>query len=224
MWHLKVERKDFRRAIAVLARGRTDEKGEVTLTFAEGELEIATTVASHAIPAEGEWSGSVTVSPVILRALKGRLPAGTPLELIVRDNHLHVGSFSVSCVIRPVISTTPAEPPPACTREMLALAASRSPDEIDALGLQTHLIAATSNASQYINRASAVLAKLKVRREAIEALVKQTIAEPRHPLTEHEHWRIDAIADAWKALAPLGASVEDIRDLVDRAVREGWKT
>lgn len=49
-------------------------------------------------PASGHWTGQVRVPAKFVYMLAQLLPPGDPMEILVKEKHLHVGSCSINCL------------------------------------------------------------------------------------------------------------------------------
>ncbi len=76
--------------------------------------------------------------------------------------------------------------------------------------------------AELIAAAAAILKSLRVSPEALQELVSKTYVNgPISPSAEEKKMR-SLIAKAWILLAPFGVGTDDLRQLVDKAVRNAW--
>ena len=77
--------------------------------------------------------------------------------------------------------------------------------------------------ARLIREAARILRPLRVGAEELETLVAEThVNGPVSPTAEERKF-LSIIAKAWVLLAPLGVETDDLRQLVDNAVRNAWK-
>ena len=77
--------------------------------------------------------------------------------------------------------------------------------------------------AQLIDEAARILKSLRISPEALQELVSKTYVNgPISPSVE-EKKMLSLIAKAWILLAPFGVGTNDLRQLVDNAVRNAWK-
>jgi hypothetical protein len=77
--------------------------------------------------------------------------------------------------------------------------------------------------TRLILEAARILRPLRIRIEDLEKLIGEThVNGPVSPSVE-EKKLLSIIAKAWVLLAPLGVGTDDLRHLVDNAVRNAWK-
>jgi hypothetical protein len=77
--------------------------------------------------------------------------------------------------------------------------------------------------AELIAEAARILKSLRISPDALQELVSETYVNgPISPSVE-EKKMLSLIAKAWILLAPFGAGTDDLRQLVDNAVRNAWK-
>jgi hypothetical protein len=77
--------------------------------------------------------------------------------------------------------------------------------------------------AELIGEAARILKSLRISPEALQELVSKTYVNgPISPSVE-EKKMLSLIAKAWVLLAPFGVGTDDLRQLVDNAVRNAWK-
>jgi hypothetical protein len=80
-----------------------------------------------------------------------------------------------------------------------------------------------SGEAELIAEAARILKSLRISPEALRELVSKTYVNgPISPSVE-EKKMLSLIAKAWILLAPFGVGTDDLRQLVDNAVRNAWK-
>jgi hypothetical protein len=93
---LEVEPRQFAKAVNVLAH--LDPKTEwAEIDFDGDTLMMRVGDTEQRIPAAGSWPGLLHFRSRFARALAGRPMTKTPLELLVEDGRLTVGSFTFPC-------------------------------------------------------------------------------------------------------------------------------
>lgn len=77
--------------------------------------------------------------------------------------------------------------------------------------------------AELIGEAARILKSLRISPDALQELVSKTYVNgPISPSVE-EKKMLSLIAKAWILLAPFGVGTDDLRQLVDNAVRNAWK-
>jgi hypothetical protein len=77
--------------------------------------------------------------------------------------------------------------------------------------------------AELIAEAARILKSLRISPEALQELVSKTYLNGPLSRSVEEKKMLSLIAKAWILLAPFGVGTDDLRQLVDNAVRNAWK-
>ena len=199
-YELEVSRADLAQALKTVARAIGKHPGDASFRFEDGclSIEAGNTVADA--PARGTWPLPIFVSTCWVRRVARRVPAGDPIHLRVDAGRLYANRYSEPC------TGTPSERP--------------APTEQSAI-----------DENVLISAAAWILKPLRVERPAVESLVSEALARGTSSWSrgvvawseEEKKMRI-IVENAWMKLAPFGVGMPDIRRLVDKTLRDAWKT
>ena len=199
-YKLEVSRADLAQALKTVARAIGKHSSDACFHFEDGSLsiEVDTTVANA--PARGTWPLPVFVGVSWVRRVARRMPAGDPIHLRVDGGRLYTNRYSIPC------SDT--------RQEQTALPELSAIDE-----------------NLLISEAALILNPLRIERPAVESLVSEALVRGTSSWSrgvvawaEEEKKMRKIVENAWMKLAPFGVGMPDIRRLVDKTLRDAWKT
>jgi hypothetical protein len=192
-YELDVDRADLVQALKIIARVVAKSPCDASFRFENGCLSIAAGETMADTPARGTWPLPIFVGATWVRRLARSMPPGNPVHLRVNAGRLHANRYSEPCTWAPMHQAPP-------TLELIA-----------------------TDENRLILEAARILKPLLTNREALESLVLETRARGPAQWRQEEKKMIALMARAWEILAPLGVETSDIRRLVEKAVRNGWK-
>jgi hypothetical protein len=197
---LEVSRADLAQALKIVARAICKRPGDASFRFEDGCLSIEADNTVADAPARGTWPLPIFVGASWVRRLAKRMPAGDPIHLRVDAGRLYANRYSEPC------SWTSTECPPD----------SWSPEDEEELLIQ---------------EAARILKPLRIERPAVEGLVSEALARGTSSWSrgivawsEEEKKMRTIVEEAWMRLAPFGVGMSDIHRLVDKTIRDAWKT
>ena len=197
---LEVSRADLAQTLKIVARATRKYRGNARLSFEDGCLSIAAVDTIADAPASGIWPLPIFVGASWIRALAKSMPAGDPVILRVDQGRLHANRYSEPC------SWTSTE----CSPD------SWSPEDEEELLIQ---------------EAARILKPLRIERPAVEGLVSEALARGTSSWSRgivawsgEEKKMRTIVENAWMRLAPFGVGMSDIHRLVDRTIRDAWRT
>jgi hypothetical protein len=199
-YQLEVSRAHLAQVLKIVARAIGKNPGDACFRFADGLLSIEASNTSADAPARGTWPLPIFVSTWWVRRVAMRMPTGDPIHLRVDAGRLYANRYSETC---------------AGTRREQPV----SP-ELSAIG-----------ENLLISDAALILKPLRVGRPAVEQLVTEALARGTSSWSrgvvawaaEEKKMRM-IVENAWMKLAPFGVGMTDIRQLVDKTLRDAWKT
>ena len=199
-YELEAFRVDLTQALKIVARAIGRLPVDASLRFEDGRLSIEARDTVADAPASGTWPLSIFVGGSWVRRLAKRMPAGDPIRLRVDAGRLYANRYSEPC------SGAPREQP--------------APTERSAI-----------NEEVLISAAAGILEPLRVERLAVENLVAEALAGGTSSWSrgivawsEEEKKMRMIVEKAWMQLAPFGVGMPDIHRLVDKTIRDAWKT
>jgi hypothetical protein len=197
---LEVSRTDLAQALKIVARVIRKCRGEARLSFVDGSLSIEVGDSTVDAPASGSWPFPIFVAASWVRVLARSIPAGDPVRLRANQGRLYANRYSAPC------SSTSTN----------SLPDTWLPEDEEAFLIQD---------------AARILKPLRVQRPAVEGLVSEAIARGTSSWSrgivawsEEEKKMREIVEKAWMRLAPFGVGMSDIHRLVDKTIRDAWKT
>lgn len=200
LYGLEVDRADLVQALKIVTRVIRKCRGEAHLSFMDGSLSIEVGDTTADTPARGIWPLPVFVGASWIRALARDIPAGDPVSLRVDQGRLHANRYSEPCS---------------------SAATNASPDPWSPADEEGFLI----------QEAARILKPLRIERPAVEGLVSEALARGTSSWSrgivawsEEEKKMRMIVEKAWMWLAPFGVGMSDIHRVVDKTIRDAWKT
>ena len=226
-WQLQVNRTQFIKALRSTSRaGRAVAGAEAILRFEDGELILDLAGVSCRVPAVGEWPPEVRVPGGFLKQLVTRVPDIDPLPISVKDGRFYLARFAVRCTTRSRNLPTPINeliPANAETFEILMAQARCSAEEIDAGGATPLVTAAQTKLQAACAKAAALLSRYRVTPAALEAMCERHIEDGSRRFREADAGVVRQIAAAWQLLAPYGAETDELWEVMQSCLRQGWE-
>jgi hypothetical protein len=225
-WQLTVDRAEFARAlraVARMARGMAVEP--VCLRFARDLLSIQAGGTTEEVAASGQWPRRVSFQGEYLSRVVRALPRVDPLPLRVAAGRLYFAKFSILCEV--VTTALPAKEtilPDPDLFELLVLRARCSPEEIDATGATVQVTEARARLGKICAETASVLRAYRVSPDAIRALCERKIEQGERRFREGDAAAVALISKVWAKLAFLGVEPGEIKELMDEALRNAWKS
>ena len=199
-YELDVSRGDLAQALKIVARAIGTHPGYASFRFKDGCLSIEANNTAADAPARGTWPLPIFVSTWWVRRLARRLPAGDPIHLRVDAGRLYANRYSEPCGWTPREQAAPTEQ-------------------------------STIDENLLISEAAWILKPLRIERPAVQRLVSEALARGTSSWSrgivawsEEERKMGTIIEKAWMKLAPFGVGMPDIHRLVDKTIRDAWKT
>ena len=191
---LEVSRADLAHAVGIVAGLMRKRPSSASLWFEDGSLNIASGSAIASAPARGTWPLTIIVGASWVRRLAKSIPAGDPVRLHVDASEGRLYANRYSEPCTLTLMPQPIDPK------------IPQPDE-----------------RRLILEAARILKPLLITKSDLDALVSEARDQGTVSWFEEEKKMITIVAKAWVLLAPLGVETSDIRQLVDKAVRDAWK-
>lgn len=215
IWTLEVRRSEFLEALRRVTSDATKRASQPPLlfSFSDDKLSIEALGITAEIPASGEWPGVVAVATAVLRQLIRAFPKEDPLRLEADDQKFTIARFSLPCERRsPAAPANPSFTGGVNIREDKAEPAS--PSRIFK-GDDRRL-------GEILTEAGTILKPYRVSEADLKSLVEKHTADGLNVFAETEKPVIKSIAQAWSLLAPLGIEPNEIKALIDDAVKNAW--
>jgi len=205
-YELDVSRGDLAQALKIVARAIGEHPGDASFRFKDGCLSIEANNTVADAPARGTWPLPIFVSTWWVRRLARRMPAGDPIYLRVDAGRLYANRYSEPCAWTAREQPAPDEAPTSDEDRMILKAA-------------------------LILEAARILKPLRVGTLAVESLVSEALERGTSSWSRgivawaEEEKKMGALIEkAWIKLAPFGVGMPDIHRLVDKTIRDAWKT
>ena len=212
LYELEVRRADLVQIVKLLSRVIRKYNGDARLSFEDGCLSIAAGDTTADAPASGDWPLPIFVRVSWIRALAKNMPTGDLVSLRVDEGRLHANRYSEPC------SWTSNNRSPE----------SRSPEDKRGFVIQE---GARVLKESLIQEGARILKPLRIERSSVEGVVSEALARgtaswPRGIVawSEEEKKMKTIVEKAWMKLAPFGVGMSDIHRLVDKTIRDAWKT
>ena len=179
---LLLDRQALLRELRLLLRALRPLSGVEAILSFDGEcLHIDLSGATITVPARGRWPGQVRVPASWLTVVAKMPPPGDPLELIVRENSLHLSTLSVACQQQAAWASPIQIPVNADDTVLLAIRLRYSSADIEAAGLRSAVAKAEASRDRAVATAAKALARYGVKDADVSALVDQAIRESGLP-------------------------------------------
>lgn len=203
---LDVSRADLAQALKIVARAIGKDPGDASFRFEGGRLSIEANNTAADTPARGTWPRPIFVSTWWVRRLARRMPVGDPIHLRVDAGRLYANRYSEPCA--------------------WTVRKQQSPDGARTRDEQRMILK-----DSLILEAARILKPLRVEILAVESLVSEALERGTSSWSrgilawsEEEKKMGTLIEKAWMTLAPFGVGMPDIHRLVDKTIRDAWKT
>lgn len=157
---LTVDRREFYRGLKRAAKTGAARGQPAQLTYAQGELRVAYGGHAFTLPAEGNWSGEVTVAVELFRKMaKTPMPGGPRLEISVDGDEIRFDILIVPCQSSDQVQQRIELPLGCQPADVLALTQRHDAEELKRSGLAEIVAKAERKRCRAIERAAAQFAK-----------------------------------------------------------------
>lgn len=180
--HVEVARQDLAAAIASWRGLKASQFPAEAQVYLDGDaLVIDSDGNAVEVPCSGSWEGVARVPIGYFLGLIGKLPPNQSLDVRVSGERFYIGSSSIGCIVQPLHVSEPDLTLNPTLPDILVLAYSRTPEQLDQAGLRSRVIEAEEKAAKLVDNAMLHLAKLGVRREQLMAFIRNELAGSSRP-------------------------------------------
>ncbi len=177
---VEVSGREFKAAVMTLAKvlGTRGSRrlAEATLRMRDGSLSIEHPSASMNVAAKGAFQADLRVSLIYLKELADAAGHSDLVVLEFDGRFLKIGRLGVSAAAIPRSTTNRITMPlNASLADVLAIALSRSEEEIEESGLSQTIGAALTKRARILSSASKLLAPLGVTRASLSSFIEDQL-------------------------------------------------
>lgn len=170
---VEVQRKDLVAALSTWRGLKASQFPAEAQVYLDGDaLVIDSGGNAVEVPCKGSWEGVARVPMSYFLGLIGKLPADLSLDIRAVGDRFYIGSSSIGCALQPVHVEEPSLTLNPSLPEILALAYSRTPTELEQAGLRLKVDEANEKAANLVDNAMVHLAKLGIDREQLVAFIR----------------------------------------------------
>lgn len=180
--HVQVAREDLAAAIGSWRGWKRSQFSAEVQVYLDGDaLVIDSGGSAVEVPCSGIWECVARVPVDYFLGLIGKLPPNPSIDVRVSGERFYIGSSSIGCVVQPLHVSEPDLIFNPTLADILALAYSRTPEQLDQAGLRPKVVEAEEKAAKLVDNAMVHLAKLGVSREQLMAFIRNELAGPPRP-------------------------------------------